>query len=184
MKGDAERAAIAQLPDWQKLALEIEASQASSTSARLANLGRACRAIFATRCGYWAGVPHLRMVAIATLALGIGGCTTIFSLIEAVMLRPIDYREPNQLVMVWENQYRQGFHKNVVALADYLDWQARNHVFSDMSPILNQIWNVTGHGEPVVLNGYSVNDRFLPMLGVQPLFGRRLPRGGDESWWP
>ena len=170
-ESEAERAAIAQLPDWQKLALEIEASQPAQhrPDSRVwqgvpGDLRHALRVLGQS--------PAFTMVAIATLALGIGGCTTIFSLIEAVMLRPIDYREPNQLVMVWENQYRQGFHKNVVALGNYLDWQARNHVFSDMSPVLKQIWNVTGHGEPVVLNGYSVNDRFLPMLGVQPLLGR------------
>jgi predicted permease len=170
-ENQAERKAKAQLPDWGKLALDIEAAQAPQhrPASRIwqgipGDVRHALRVLIKN--------PVFSIVAIATLAIGIGGCTTIFSLIEAVILRPIDYRNPDQLVMVWENQYRRGYHKNVVALADYLDWQTRNHVFSDMSPVLNQIWNVTGRGEPVVLNGFAVNDRFLPMMGVQPLLGR------------
>jgi putative ABC transport system permease protein len=170
-EAEAERLAQAQLPDWQKLAADIEVSQPVQHR---------------SPSRFWQGVPSdvrhaarvlrkspvFTIVAIATLAIGIGGCTAIFSLIEAVLLRPIGYPEPDQLVMVWEDEYRSGFHKNVVAMADYLDWKARNHVFSDMSPILDQMWNFTGQGEPTVMKGFSVNDRFLPMLGVRPLLGR------------
>lgn len=116
--------------------------------------------------------PLFTVVAIATLAIGIGACTAIFSLLDAVILRPIGYRDPDQLVMIWESQLRRGQHENVVAMADYLDWKARNHVFSDMSSILDQVWNVSGQGDPVVLKGISVNERFLPMVGVPPLLGR------------
>lgn len=170
---EAEEAAKAQLPDFGALALEIEVAQAAEhrPPARL-----------------WQGIPgdvrhSLRgmrkspvfaVVAIATLAIGIGGCTAIFSLIEAVILRPIGYHDPGQLVMVWENQYRRGFHKNSVAMADYLDWKARNHVFSDMTPVLDQTWNFSGKGDPTVLTGLSANERFLPMLGVHPLVGRNF----------
>jgi len=168
---EAERIAKAQLPNWRKLALEIEASlppqdrpAASFWQGIPADLRHAFRVLRQS--------PVFAAVAIATLALGIGGCTAIFSLIEAVLLRPIEYRDPGRLVMVWEYQYRRGFHNNVVAMADYLDWKARNHVFSDMSLIRDQIWNITGAGQPVVLEGISVNDRFLPMLGATPLLGR------------
>jgi putative ABC transport system permease protein len=170
-EGEAERLAQAQLPDWQKLAADIEVSQPVQHR---------------PPSRFWQGVPSeirhaarvlrkspaFTVVAIATLAIGIGGCTAIFSLIEAVLLRPIGYSKPDQLVMVWEDEYRTGFHKNVVAMADYLDWKARNHVFTDMSPILDQMWNFTGQGEPAVLKGFSVNDRLLPMLEVRPLLGR------------
>lgn len=168
---EARRLAENQMPDWRSLALDIEIAQPPRhrSGARIwqdipADLRHAFRVLRKS--------PVFTGVAIATLALGIGGCAAIFSLIEAVLLRPIAYREPDQLVMVWEHQYRRGFHKNVVAMADYLDWKARNHVFSDMSPILDQIWNVTGAGEPAVLQGISANHRFLPMLGAQPLLGR------------
>ncbi len=168
---ESQRIAKSQLPDWRTLAVDIEASQppANRPGPRIwegipADLRHAFRVLRKS--------PVFTAVAVATLAIGIGGCTTIFSLIEAVILRPIGYPEPDQLVMVWEHQYRIGAHKNVVAMADYLDWKARNHVFSDMSPILDQVWNVTGHGDPSVLKGISANERFLPMLRVQPLLGR------------
>jgi predicted permease len=168
---EAAHVAEAQLPDWQRLALEIERSQTprARVSARLwqgiaGDLRHGLRVL--------RKAPLFTTVAVATLAIGIGGCTAMFSMIEAVILRPIGYRSPEQLVMVWENQIGRGVHKNVVAMADYLDWKARNHVFSDMSPVLDQLWNVIWHGDPGVLTGIAVNDRFLPMLGVQPLLGR------------
>jgi putative ABC transport system permease protein len=168
---EGARAARAQLSDWPTLAREIESAQPPRRRAapRIwqgipADIRHALRILHKS--------PVFTGVAVAMLALGIGGCTAIFSLVEAVILRPISYRDQGQLVMVWENQVRRGFHQNVVAMADYLDWKARNHVFSDMSPILDQIWNVGGSGEPFVLKGISVNDRFLPLLGVQPLIGR------------
>jgi putative ABC transport system permease protein len=168
---EAERIAKSQLPDWRELSREIEAAQPPRHRpvSRLwqgvpGDLRHALRVLRKS--------PVFTAVAIATLAIGIGGCTAIFSLIEAVILRPIGYFEPDRLVMVWEQQFHLGAHKNVVAMADYLDWRARNHVFSDMSPVLDQVWNVTGEGDPAVVRGIAVNDRFLPMLGVQPLLGR------------
>ena len=168
---EAERLAKAQLPDWRRLASDIETSLPPKhrPASRIwqgvpGDLRHAFRVLRKS--------PVFTAVAVATLAIGIGGSITIFSLIEAVLLRPIGYREPDQLVMVWEDQYRRGYHKNVVAMADYLDWKARNHVFSDMSLIQDQLWNVTGNGGPIVLKGIAVNERFLPMLGVQPLLGR------------
>lgn len=169
--GEAERIAKSQMPDWRGLAAEIDAAQPpqhrpeprfwQGIPADIRHAGRVLRSN-----------PLFTGVAIATLALGIGACTAMFSLIEAVLLRPIGYRQPDKLVMVWEYEYRRGDHQNVVAPADYFDWKARNHVFSDMSPVVDQLWNVTRPGDPVVLNGISVNDRFLPMLGVSPLLGR------------
>ncbi len=182
-ESEADRIAKAQLPDWQNLALDIEASQApqhrSSWRVFQGMPGDVRHALRVLR-----NSPLFAIVAIATLAIGIGGCTAIFSLLDAVILRPIDYRDPDKLVMVWEDDMRRGFHQNVVAMADYLDWKARNHVFSDMSPILDQVWNLTGKGEPAVLKGISVNDRFLPMLGVQLLLGRSFREAETHAGAP
>ena len=168
---EAEGIAKSQLPDWQRLALEIEQAQPPQhqPESRLwqgipGDLRQALRVLLKS--------PVFTAVAVATLAIGIGGCTAIFSLIDAVILRPIEYRQPEQLVMVWEKNFARGQGKNVVAMADYLDWRDRNHVFSQMSPILDQVWNVSGRGEPRVMTGISANEQFLPMLGVQPLIGR------------
>ncbi|MBV8816702.1 MAG: ABC transporter permease, partial [Acidobacteriaceae bacterium] len=174
----AEHIAASQLPDWKKLASEISRAESPRHTAPSrfwetlpADVRHAWRVLLKS--------PLFLAVAVLTLAIAIAGCTTMFSLIEAVILRPLAYREPGQLVMVWENQYRRGYHKNVVAMADYLDWKTRNHVFSDMSPVLDQVWNVTGQGDPTVWKGISVNERFLPLLGVYPLLGR--PFSTDET---
>ncbi len=74
--------------------------------------------------------------------------------------------------MVWENNPKHGLHRNVVAMADYLDWKARSHVFDRLCLVLDQIWNFTGHGQPEELKGISVSADFLAMLGEQPLLGR------------
>ncbi|MBS1876556.1 MAG: ABC transporter permease [Acidobacteria bacterium] len=170
---EAERLAKSQLPDWRSLARDIEASEPARRRGPSA-LWRGVPGDLRHALRILRNSPVFAAVAIATLALGIGGCTAIFGLIDAVVLRPIGYPNAGKLVMVWAHQYKRGFHHNVVAMADYLDWRARNHVFSDMSQVLDQQWNVTGAGGPVVLKGLSVNARFLPMLGVWPVIGRNI----------
>ena len=183
-EAEAEQISKAQLPDWQRLAGEIETSMPARHqepsqlwSGIPADLRYALRVLRKS--------PMFAAVAIATLAIGIGGCTAIFSLIEAVILRPIGYREPERLVMVWENKPRRDIHNNSVAMANYLDWKARNHVFADMSLVLYQIWNVTIQGgEPTVLKGIASDERFLPLLGVQPLIGRSFNEGEARAGGP
>src|ERR1700676_5202968 len=98
---EAERMAKAQLPDWQKLGLEIELSQPPQHRPE-SRIWQGIPADFRHALRVLQKSPVFTVVAIATVAIGIGGCTAIFSLIDAVILRPIDYRQPNQLVMVWE----------------------------------------------------------------------------------
>src|SRR6187397_2677693 len=77
--------------------------------------------------------PGFSMVAIATLALGIGANTAIFSIMNDVLFRPLPYGEPDRVVMVWEDVSYLGFPRNTPAPANYLDWKARNRVFTDMA---------------------------------------------------
>jgi putative ABC transport system permease protein len=171
----AEQIACKQFPNWQALARSIEISERDANRLPPPLLQRLTRGIpsdFRHALRVIRKSPSFALIAVATLALGIGGCVTIFSLIDAVILRPIDYRQPDQLVMVWESNVKHGGGKNVVSMANFLDWKARNHVFSDLSVVENQIWNVTGRGEPEEAKGISVNPEFLPMVGVRPLLGR------------
>jgi putative ABC transport system permease protein len=173
--GIAEQIACAQFPSWQALARSIEMSERDANRLPPPLVHRLLRGIpsdFRHALRVIRKNPGFALIAVATLALGIGGCVTIFSLIDAIILRPIDYRDPDQLVMVWEDNVTRGYRKNVVSMANFLDWKARNHVFSDLSLVDSNVWNVTGRGEPRQVKGISVNPEFLPMVGVRPLIGR------------
>src|ERR1041385_1432198 len=92
--------------------------------------------------------PGFTAVAMLTLALGIGANTAIFSIIDGILLRPLPYGDPSQLVMVWEwNTQHTNVH-NTVSPPNFLDWQKENHVFSQMSYLADTRTNLTGDGEP------------------------------------
>jgi putative ABC transport system permease protein len=117
------------------------------------------------------GSPGFTVVAILTLALGIGANTAIFSVIDSVLLRPLPYRDPAGLVMLWENNSQHASPHNTVSPPDFLDWQNRNSVFAEMAAMFDQHANLTGNGLPqeVVLQDVSAN--FFSVLGVNPIVG-------------
>jgi putative ABC transport system permease protein len=112
------------------------------------------------------------VVAVCSLALGIGANTAIFSLVNAVLLKPPPFREPERLMMVWENQPGIGVNGDQVQPATYVDWKTQNHVFEDMAALSWQTFNITGDGEPEKVPSYGVTANFFPMLGAQPALGR------------
>src|SRR5271170_5532801 len=77
--------------------------------------------------------PGFTLIAICALALGIGANTAIFSTLDAVVLRPLPYLDPDRVVMVFEDSSHIGFAHNTPAPANYFDWKAQNHVFTDMA---------------------------------------------------
>src|SRR5262245_97684 len=99
--------------------------------------------------------PAFTMVATFTLALGIGATSAIFSVVDAVLLRPLPYPEPDRLVMVWENaslpSYRND--RNTPAPGNFAEWKTENTVFSDMAAISYRSWSLSGIGEPVRIEG-------------------------------
>jgi putative ABC transport system permease protein len=115
--------------------------------------------------------PGFTIVAVLTLALGIGANTAIFSVIDSVLLRPLPYYEPGQLVMVWENNSQHPNPHNTVSPSNFVDWQSRNTIFSSMAYIFDGRDNLTGNGDPqeVVVQDVSVN--FFSLLGVNLLLG-------------
>src|SRR5262249_42439951 len=102
------------------------------------------------RCGLrmMAKHPGFTFVAMLTLALGIGANTSIFSVVNAVLLQALPYRDADQLVTVWENNRRRGNDQNVINLGNYFDWKEQNHVFEDMATFFDLTANLTGSGEP------------------------------------
>src|SRR5262249_61904562 len=99
--------------------------------------------------------PGFTIVAVITLALGIGSNTAVFSLINAVLLRPLQFYEPERLVMVWEDASFAGFPQQETAPANYVDWKARQSVFEDMAALGWGGGRVAGGGEPQPGYSYS-----------------------------
>lgn len=116
--------------------------------------------------------PGFTLIAVISLALGIGANTAIFSVVNAVLLRALPFSEPDRLVMVWEDVSFAGFPRNTPAPANYADWKAQNSTFEDVAALDLWGFNLTGDGEPEKVAAYGVTANFFPMLGVEPLLGR------------
>ena len=114
--------------------------------------------------------PGFTLVAVLTLALGIGANTAIFSVVNAVVLRPLPYAEPDRLVQVWETM--PGNDKRWVAPGNFIDWQNQNQVFEQLAGYSNANLNLTGDGEPERLTGAAVTANLFATLGVQAGLGR------------
>jgi len=118
--------------------------------------------------------PGFTVVALITLALGIGANTAIFSVVNAVLLRPLQFKDPEQLVIVWEDAAFAGFPRNTPAPANYFDWKNQNQSFADMAACAEVSYNITGDGDPERVMAFAVTSNFLPLFGVQPLIGRNI----------
>ena len=116
--------------------------------------------------------PAFTLVAVLTLALGIGANTAIFSVVNAVLLRSLPFKDSSQLVVMRET------HKNVgnvsVSYPDFLDWRQQSHSFSAMAVINNVGFNLSGVAQPENIGGYAVSPNFLALVGVRPVLGRDL----------
>src|SRR2546423_7396445 len=116
--------------------------------------------------------PAFTIIAVIALALGIGANSAIFSVINAVLLRPLPFKHPEQLVMVWENAAHLGFPKNTPSPANFLDWQKQAQSFTGMAAMAERSFNLTGVGEPERLEGRRVSANLFDLLGVPALLGR------------
>ena len=120
-------------------------------------------------------------VAVVALALGIGANSAIFSVVNTVLLRPLPYKEPGRLVMVWEDDTKHGFPNDTPAAANYVDWRDQNQVFEGMAAAADQSFNLTGAGEPERFDGKRVSANFFSLLGVEPQLGRAFMPEEDVS---
>ena len=124
--------------------------------------------------------PSFTLVAVLTLALGIGANTAIFSLVSAILVKPLNYHDPERLVMVWESDATTGATGDTAATGNYADWKTQNRVFEDMAAIEWRNLNLTGDGEPERLMAYGVSANFLPLLGASPALGRNFSPEEDK----
>ena len=123
--------------------------------------------------------PGFALTAVLTLALGIGANTAIFSIIYAVLLRPVPYQRPGQLVRLYETEAAPGNYP--FTGPDFLDWKTQNHTFQDMTLIgWTHSLNLSGRGEPDHVLGNPIEANFFDLLGARPLMGRTWAAGEDE----
>src|SRR5205085_2896292 len=118
--------------------------------------------------------PGFTLVAVITLALGVGAHTTIFSVVNAVLLRPVPFPDADRLVLVWENRADDPADFNIVSAPNFLDWQRQNDVFESMAMFdsAGKGYNLSGGGEPQRASGVRVSWSFFEALGVKPSLGR------------
>ncbi len=124
--------------------------------------------------------PGFTVIAIISLALGIGANTAIFSLVNAVLLRPLAFPEPDELVLVWEDAPERGTPQDTPAPANYADWKTQNQVFEDMAALAPRSFNLTGDGEPERVFTYGITANLWPLLGASPALGRSFTPGDDK----
>ena len=124
--------------------------------------------------------PTFSVVAILTLALGIGVNTALFSVVNGVLLNPLPYPQPNQLVELWWDR-TPGQHSSIPYL-NFLDWQKESTAFSAVGAYLQDNMIVTGAGEPERVDGVKISANFFDLLGVKPSLGRSFRPEEDQVW--
>src|SRR5438270_2947791 len=124
--------------------------------------------------------PGFTTVAIIALALGIGANSAIFSVVNTVLLRPLPYKNPERLAMVWEDNSKQGFPRDTPSPANFMDWRDQNHVFESMVALVEISFNLTGAGDPERIDGQRVAASLFSLLGVEPQLGRGFRTEEDQ----
>jgi putative ABC transport system permease protein len=124
--------------------------------------------------------PGFTLAAVLTLALGIGANAALFSVINAVLLRPLPYRDPGRLVTLWESDARHGLDREPVSPPNYLDWRAQTRTLEDAAAYRYWGFAVTGAGEPERVTGARVSASLFPLLGVRLAAGRAFTADEDR----
>ena len=121
--------------------------------------------------------PGFCAVAVLALALGIGPNTAIFTMVNAVLLKPLPLPQPDRVVIIWGTMLKQGFDQLPVSGADYLDWKKQSTSFDQMAAafaIPEFGLNISGWGDPERVSAATCSKEFLPALGVKPIAGRNF----------
>ncbi len=124
--------------------------------------------------------PAFTTIAVIALALGIGANSAIFSVVNAVLLRPLPFDQPEQLVLVWEKRPALGRVRNPASAPDFVDWRAQNQVFEDMAAFVGRGFNLTGGDEAERIDGAAVSPGMFRILRAQPRIGRAFQDDEDK----
>src|SRR5215216_842860 len=123
--------------------------------------------------------PAFTAIAVLTLALGIGGSTSIFTVVDAALLRGLPYKQPDRLYHLWEQVPRQEYPKREFSYPDYQDYQ-QNNVFEGLAAYTGGGAILSGHGETESIAAPRASANFFSVLGVDPILGRTFQTGEDQ----
>src|SRR3989442_15708614 len=123
--------------------------------------------------------PGFTAVAVLTLALGIGANTDLSSVVNGVLLNPLPFPNPDELVAVYAKS--PTFQESSIAYLNFLDWQKDNHSFASLSAFRSDDYNRTGAGEPERVHIHMISAEFFPGLGLQPVLGRTFQYEEDKA---
>ena len=118
--------------------------------------------------------PGFALTVMITLGLGIGANATIFSVINAVLLAPLPYGQPDRLIRLWETNPSGGLTEVAVSVPNFQDWQQQQSVFDQLAASENATFNLTGSGEPQRVGAARITANLIPTLNVAPLLGRNF----------
>jgi putative ABC transport system permease protein len=125
--------------------------------------------------------PGFTLVALVALALGIGANTAIFSVVNAVLLQPLPYRDADRLVTMWEDNRNGNHPRNVISPTNFLDWKSRAKSFEGMAAFCDRQFNLAGAGEPVAVPSQVAETGLFAVLGANAMLGRTFT---DEDGEP
>jgi putative ABC transport system permease protein len=123
--------------------------------------------------------PGFTITAVATLMLGIGANTAIFSVVNAALLRPLPFADPNRVVLVFETRVQNNANAIPAAPGNFEDWRAQAQAFQALAAIADTEINMTSQGEPERVKSQYVSANFFDLLGVRPILGRGFRNGED-----
>ena len=125
--------------------------------------------------------PGFTAVAVITLALGIGANSAIFSVVNAVLLRPLPFKDPDRLMVVWERRENSGRANLPLSGHEYAAFKERTSVFEALTLTQPNAYNLTGKGDPVMVDVGEVSNEYFSVVGVPPLLGRTFAPGDDQQ---
>ena len=124
--------------------------------------------------------PVFTTASVLTMALTIGANTAIFSVVNAVLIRPLPVAGPDRVMQVAERNDRLNISQFAASILNYLSWKEQNRSFQDLGAMGGGGYILTGRGDPEQVNGATLTPSLMPLLGIQPVLGRGFRDGDDR----
>jgi putative ABC transport system permease protein len=124
--------------------------------------------------------PVFTAATVLTMALTIGANTAIFSVVNAVLIRPLPFASPDRLMQVSEKNDKLNLSNFAASVLNYLSWKEQNRSFQELGAVGGGTYTLTGRGDPEQFNGATISPSLMPILGIQPVLGRGFREGDDR----